>query len=78
MLVLTRGVGETIVIGNNVKITILQIKGEQARIGIEAPREVPVHRLEIFEQLRQANEAAASPTTADLDLIRTTKPPPRD
>ena len=74
MLVLTREVGQTIVIGNNVRVTILQMKGEQARIGIDAPREVPVHRLEVFEELRRANEAAASASQADLDLLRR-KPP---
>ena len=74
MLVLTREVGQTIVIGNNVRVTILQMKGDQARIGIDAPREVPVHRLEVFEELRRANEAAASASQADLDVLRR-KPP---
>ena len=70
VLVLSRSVGETIVIGNNVRVTVVQVKGDQVRIGIEAPREVPVHRLEVFEELRRANQAAASPTPADLDLVR--------
>lgn len=75
MLVLTRTAGETIVIGNNVRVTVVQVKGDQVRIGIDAPREVPVHRLEVFEELRRANEAAASPSAADLDIIR--RPGPR-
>jgi len=70
VLVLTRNVGETIVIGNNVRVTIVQLKGDQVRVGIEAPREVPVPRLEVFEELRRANQAAASPTPADLDIVR--------
>ena len=74
VLVLTREVGETIVIGNNVRVTLLQMRGDQARIGIDAPREVPVHRLEVFEELRRANRAAASPSAADNDIVRGTKP----
>lgn len=73
MLVLTRTAGETIVIGNNVRVTVVQVKGDQVRIGIDAPREVPVHRLEVFEELRRANQAAASPNPADLDIVR--RPP---
>ncbi|MGI9607326.1 MAG: carbon storage regulator CsrA [Acidimicrobiales bacterium] len=69
MLVLTREVGETIVIGNNVRITVVAVRGDQARIGIDAPRSVPVHRLEVFEELSRANEAAAAPTPADLSFL---------
>lgn len=50
MLVLTRKSGETIVIGDDIQITIVQVKGKQVRIGIKAPKSVKVHRLEIFEQ----------------------------
>lgn len=52
MLILTRRVGETIVIGDNVVITVLGIKGNQARIGINAPKDLPVHREEIYQRIQ--------------------------
>ena len=52
MLILTRRVGETIVIGDDVIVTVLGIKGNQVRIGINAPKEVPVHRQEIFNKIK--------------------------
>lgn len=75
VLVLTREVGQSIVIGNNIKITIVQVRGEQARVGIDAPREVPVHRLEVYEELQGANTSAAKSGTADLDVLRGMSPP---
>lgn len=60
MLVLTRRPGESIVIGQNVIITVIEIKGGQVRIGIDAPREVQVHREEVYEQVRQENIAAVA------------------
>lgn len=51
MLILTRRVGETVVIGNDVDVTVLAIKGNQVRLGVTAPREVTVHREEIFERI---------------------------
>ena len=58
MLVLTRRQGESIVIGHDIVITIVEIKGGQTRIGISAPREVQIHRQEIFDQVRAENAAA--------------------
>ncbi len=75
MLVLTREVGQTIVIGNDIRITVVQVKGEQARIGIDAPRSVPVNRLEVFEELEGANAAAAAASTSDLDFLRSMNGP---
>lgn len=75
VLVLTREVGQSIVIGNNVKITIVQVRGDQARIGIEAPREVPVHRLEVFEELQGANTSASTTAPDDLDFLTGVNPP---
>jgi len=51
MLILTRRIGEKIVIGDNVTITVLGVKGNQIRVGIEAPRDVPVHREEIYQRI---------------------------
>ncbi|MCK9193364.1 MAG: carbon storage regulator CsrA [Nevskia sp.] len=53
MLILTRRVGETLVIGDDVTVTVLGIKGNQVRIGVKAPKTVTVHREEIFERIRQ-------------------------
>ena len=59
MLVLTRKLGESIVIGNNVRVTILEMQGKQIRLGIEAPSEVPVHRGEVYERIEAENRLAA-------------------
>ncbi|MCP4966770.1 MAG: carbon storage regulator CsrA [bacterium] len=66
MLVLTRRPGESIVIGDNIVITIIEIKGGQVRVGVDAPRSVDVYREEIYEQVRQENLAAI----ANVDEIR--------
>ena len=60
MLALTRKKGESLVINNNIEITILDIRGDQIKIGIQAPKEVPVYRKEIYLQIQKENEAAAS------------------
>lgn len=59
MLVLTRKAGQNLVIGDNITVKILEIKGDTIKLGIEAPREVTVHRQEVFEAIKQANKAAA-------------------
>lgn len=56
MLILTRRVGETIVVGDDVKITVLGVKGNQVRIGVNAPKSVSVHREEIFNRIQQEQE----------------------
>jgi carbon storage regulator len=62
MLILTRRVGETVVIGNDVTVTVLGVKGNQVRLGVNAPREVAVHREEIFERIkREQAEDKSSP-----------------
>lgn len=53
MLILTRRVGETVMIGDDVTITVLGVKGNQVRIGIKAPKDTPVHREEIFERIQR-------------------------
>ena len=53
MLILTRRVGETLVIGNDITVTVLGIRGNQARLGIEAPKDVSVHREEIYRRIQE-------------------------
>ncbi len=64
MLILTRRVGETLVIADNIEITVLGVKGGQVRIGVKAPRSVTVHREEIVERIKRGDEfTPASPST---------------
>jgi carbon storage regulator len=65
MLILTRRLGEYITIGDDIKITFLDIKGKQLRIGIEAPRNVAVHRGEIYQMIQEQNVQAA---TSDMKV----------
>ena len=67
MLILTRRVGETVVIGEDVTVTVLGVKGNQVRVGINAPKNVSVHREEIFERIKNGRESTGSEgaTTSD-------------
>lgn len=58
MLALSRKKNEALVINNNIEITVLEIKGEQVKLGISAPREVPVYRKEVYVQIQDANKEA--------------------
>lgn len=58
MLVLSRRTGESIVIGNDITITVLEVRGDVIRLGIDAPRSVVVHRQEVYEQIAEANREA--------------------
>ncbi len=69
MLVLTRKVGESINIGNDIKITIINLEGGQVRLGIEAPRDVIVHREEIYNKIIEENKQAAKTSILDLKSI---------
>lgn len=60
MLILTRRVGETLVINDDVKITVLGVRGHQVRIGVDAPKDVAVHRLEIYQKIKQDPDTAQS------------------
>ncbi len=60
MLALSRKKGEALVINNNVEITVLEIKGEQVKLGINAPKEVPVYRKEVYVQIQDANKEAVN------------------
>ena len=60
MLVLTRKVGESIIIGDGIEITVIETKGDQIKLGIKAPKEVDIHRKEIYESIQQANQQAVN------------------
>ena len=64
MLVLSRKKNESIVINNDITIVVVEIRGDKVRLGVEAPKEVPVHRREVYEAIRR-NEAEADGTSAD-------------
>ena len=61
MLILTRRVGETLIIGDDVNITVLGIKGNQVRLGINAPKDVSVHREEIYQRIQQEKQDSTPP-----------------
>ena len=60
MLILTRLAGESVMIGDDITITVLEIKEKQIRLGIKAPREVPVHREEIYERIKQQKASSSN------------------
>lgn len=62
MLVLSRRAGESVVLGEDITITVLEVRGDVVRVGIDAPRSLKVHRAELLEQLEQENRQAASPS----------------
>ena len=68
MLALSRKKGEALVINNNIEITILEVRGEQVKIGISAPKDVPIYRKEVYLQIQEENKASFSPD--DLDALK--------
>lgn len=77
MLVLTRRSGESIVIGNDIVVTILEVRHDQVRVGIDAPKTVAVHREEVFRQISRENTAAIASAERAQQLLRHRPVPPR-
>src|SRR5262245_10257405 len=76
MLVLSRQRDETIMIGDDIEITVVDIRGDKVRLGINAPREISVHRKEVYEAIRRENRAAAQVKPEDLSGIGKLGPKP--
>lgn len=74
MLVLSRHRDESIMIGDNVVVTIVDIRGDKVRLGIDAPKEIPVHRQEVYEAIRRENESAAKIQPEDTTNLRPHSP----
>lgn len=66
MLALSRRKNESLVINNNIEITVLEIKGEQVKIGITAPKEIPVYRKEVYIQIQEANKEAMNTSSVTI------------
>jgi carbon storage regulator len=66
MLVLSRQRDESIIIGDKVVVTIVDIRGDKVRLGIQAPSEIPVHRQEVYEAIKKENRNASKPSTVEM------------
>lgn len=73
MLILARKLNESIIIDSNIVVSVIDIKGDQIKLGIEAPREVKVFRKEVFDAIQAENRAAARSVLPDLDILKTEK-----
>jgi carbon storage regulator len=69
MLILTRRVGETVMIGNEVTVTVLGVKGNQVRVGVNAPKDVAVHREEIYERIKREQDHDGNVGAAPAKMI---------
>lgn len=69
MLVLTRKRDESIMIGDDIKITVVDVRGDQVKLGIDAPRHIPVHREEVYKEIQEENRRAALKATQDLSAL---------
>ncbi len=74
MLVLTRRIGESILIGDDIVVTVLELNRDQVRVGIRAPRSVSVHREEVYREILLANQAAAHDDSGLLPAVATPAP----
>lgn len=74
MLILTRRVGETVMVGDEITVTVLGVKGNQVRIGVNAPKSVAVHREEIFERIKREGEAPPPAAVGiETEIVETTR-----
>ncbi|HEY2273643.1 MAG TPA: carbon storage regulator CsrA [Jatrophihabitantaceae bacterium] len=71
MLILTRRVGENVIVGDDIVISVIEVRGDAVRIGVQAPRTLSVHREEVWLELQKANARAASPSEEALDATVT-------
>lgn len=69
MLALSRKPGQSLVIGDNIKITIVAVEGSVVKIAVDAPKEIPVHRFEVFEAIARENSRAARADVADAEKL---------
>jgi carbon storage regulator len=69
LLILTRRVGESVMIGDDIIVTVVEVRGDSIRLGIQAPRSVDVHREEVHRELTESNRAAASPDHGAVDAL---------
>jgi len=69
VLVLTRRPGESIMVGDDVVVTVLDVRGDVVRLGIKAPRSVQVHREEVYRELQRVNQEAASPSDVAVQAL---------
>ena len=69
MLVLTRKKGQALMIGHDIELSIIDIQGDQVRIGINAPKNVPIHRKEIYEEIRKENLSAIAGKNTDIQVL---------
>jgi carbon storage regulator len=76
MLTLTRSVGETIRIGDDIEVHVVEVRGGTVRLGFKAPREVPIHREEVYRQIAEANLLAAQVTADSLGALAAFLPAP--
>ena len=74
MLVLSRHRDESIMIGDDVVVTIVDIRGDKVRLGIDAPQDIPVHRQEVYEAIKRENEKAAEMQPADTRRLGSSRP----
>ena len=70
MLALSRKKDEAIVINNDIEVTIIEVKGDQVKLGITAPKPVPVYRKEVYLQIQEANRAAANETAQAMEALK--------
>jgi carbon storage regulator len=70
MLVLSRRIGESVVIGDDIVVTVLDVRGDIVRIGVDAPRSVNVHRAEVLRELEKVNQESAAPSEAAMKAMQ--------